>query len=186
MDRSTYLQKRFGRSQALINFREQGLVQEFLGQTGPPQRILDLPCGFGRFTPRGAGAVAGADSVVAAPSLWVGSDAASGTFVAADGELTAGMSRMAWQRGQRPCLPAHSSPSLNRVPHLHLTSTIRIDPALIVVQQHDEQVLRTPVVCDKREFRNLGHRVDGQIIGRGASFWVINDRRLPHPHASAN
>ena len=52
MDRSTYHRKRYGRSQALVNFREQRLVRAFLLRIGPAQRILDLPCGFGRFTPK--------------------------------------------------------------------------------------------------------------------------------------
>ncbi len=51
MDRSTYLRKRYGRSQALVNHREQHLVRTFLALTGTCERILDLPCGFGRFTP---------------------------------------------------------------------------------------------------------------------------------------
>ena len=50
MDRRVYLRKRYGRSQALVNFREQQLVRAFLERAGPSQRIFDLPCGFGRFT----------------------------------------------------------------------------------------------------------------------------------------
>ena len=52
-DREAYLKKRYRRSQAILNRREQRFVDAMLAQVdGPMEQIIDLPCGHGRFTPQ--------------------------------------------------------------------------------------------------------------------------------------
>lgn len=48
-DRSSYLERRYGREQRLVHWREQQLVDELLGRLARPvRRALDAPCGHGR------------------------------------------------------------------------------------------------------------------------------------------
>ncbi|KAA3624623.1 MAG: class I SAM-dependent methyltransferase [Proteobacteria bacterium] len=51
-DRHSYLSRRYGGSQSIMNRRERRMVAELLAVTGQPSRVLDLPCGHGRFTPQ--------------------------------------------------------------------------------------------------------------------------------------
>jgi len=52
-DRATYLKERYGKSQSMMNRREQRFVAEMLSMTHQPlAEILDIPCGHGRFTPQ--------------------------------------------------------------------------------------------------------------------------------------
>ena len=57
-DRSTYMRERYGGSQAVVNLREQRRVRVLVEHSrathpaGRLARILDLPSGVGRFTPR--------------------------------------------------------------------------------------------------------------------------------------
>lgn len=51
--RSEYIKRRYGGSQSLLNRREQALVDALLREIPErPARVLDLPCGHGRFTPQ--------------------------------------------------------------------------------------------------------------------------------------
>lgn len=50
-DRTSYLRRRYGGSQSVMDRRERRFVGEMLARIGPVPRILDLPCGHGRFTP---------------------------------------------------------------------------------------------------------------------------------------
>ncbi len=51
-DRRSYLGRRFRRVQSLVNRREQSLVRRLLARIpGQLATILDIPCGYGRFTP---------------------------------------------------------------------------------------------------------------------------------------
>lgn len=52
MDRASYLKRRYGGSQSFINKREQRIVADLLSQFGPFDRVIDIPCGHGRFTPQ--------------------------------------------------------------------------------------------------------------------------------------
>jgi SAM-dependent methyltransferase len=51
-DRESYLKRRYGGSQAFVNKREQRFVADLLARYGPFERVIDIPCGHGRFTPQ--------------------------------------------------------------------------------------------------------------------------------------
>ncbi len=51
-DRTSYLRRRYGGSQSIMNRRERRYVAQMLERIGPVPRVLDLPCGHGRFTPQ--------------------------------------------------------------------------------------------------------------------------------------
>lgn len=51
-DRHSYLRRRYGGSQSVMDRRERRFVDAMLERIGRQQRVLDLPCGHGRFTPR--------------------------------------------------------------------------------------------------------------------------------------
>lgn len=51
-DRHSYLKRRYGGSQSVLDRRERRRVDELLDTIGVQERILDLPCGHGRFTPQ--------------------------------------------------------------------------------------------------------------------------------------
>jgi SAM-dependent methyltransferase len=51
VERRAYLQHRFGGAQRLVNWREQRLVGALLRRTRRPGRVMDVPSGYGRFTP---------------------------------------------------------------------------------------------------------------------------------------
>lgn len=51
-DRTSYLRRRYGGFQSIMDRRERRFVDELLTRIGPVGKILDLPCGHGRFTPR--------------------------------------------------------------------------------------------------------------------------------------
>jgi SAM-dependent methyltransferase len=49
IERRAYLRHRYGRTQWVVNWREQRLVASFLAHVGTPERVLDAPSGYGRF-----------------------------------------------------------------------------------------------------------------------------------------
>lgn len=51
VERRAYLRHRYGGTQRLVNWREQRLVAALLRRTRRPGRVMDVPSGYGRFTP---------------------------------------------------------------------------------------------------------------------------------------
>jgi hypothetical protein len=51
VDRRAYLRHRYGGTQRLVNWREQFLVDALLRRAEAPGRVMDVPSGYGRFTP---------------------------------------------------------------------------------------------------------------------------------------
>jgi SAM-dependent methyltransferase len=49
--RRAYLRHRYGGTQRFVDWREQRLVASLLRRIGRPTRVLDVPSGYGRFTP---------------------------------------------------------------------------------------------------------------------------------------
>jgi len=68
LDRETYMKRRYRGVQSFVNRREQRLVRGLLARIEPrPAKILDIPCGHGRFTAQFRGAAL--ESVVCS-DLW--------------------------------------------------------------------------------------------------------------------
>ena len=51
VEQRAYLRHRYGGTQRLVNWREQWIVAALLRQMGPAARVMDVPSGYGRFTP---------------------------------------------------------------------------------------------------------------------------------------
>jgi SAM-dependent methyltransferase len=51
VERRVYLRHRYGGTQRLVNWREQWIVAALLRQAETPGRVMDVPSGYGRFTP---------------------------------------------------------------------------------------------------------------------------------------
>ena len=51
VEQRAYLRHRYGGTQRLVNWREQSMVASLLRLTESPARVMDVPSGYGRFTP---------------------------------------------------------------------------------------------------------------------------------------
>jgi SAM-dependent methyltransferase len=187
LDRETYMKRRYRRVQALVNRREQGLVRDLLRQIEPrPAKILDIPCGHGRFTAqfraaasdsvvcsdlwqRHLDALAAAETPEGAPIVLRQADLL-GRLPFEDREFDLVFDFRLYQHLAEPGKRRHVAGELVRVARRHLIVSYYRTPSLHAVQQVVRRVIRRrkykvqfeSATDFQKMFTDLGCRVRGE------------------------
>ena len=187
LDRETYMKRRYRRVQALVNRREQGLVRDLLARIEPrPAKILDIPCGHGRFTAqfraaardsvvcsdlwqRHLDALAAAEPPVGTPIVLRQADLL-GRLPFEDREFDLVFDFRLYQHLAEPAKRRHVAAELVRVARRHLIVSYYRSPSLHAVQQVLRRVIRRRKYKVQFErgteframFTDLGCRVRGE------------------------